>query len=317
METIVRNAFIETLITLAEKNPRLMLITADLGFRIFDDFIERFPEQFLNVGVAEQNMIGVGTGLAQEGWTVFAYSIGNFSTLRCLEQIRNDAAYHNVNLTVVASGGGMAYGTLGMSHHATEDLAILRALPGITVTAPCDVLETVQLTQALADRPGVGYLRLERSSSLKSDQPVHLGQPRRLREGNDLTLMATGGIVSEVMAAAEMMVNHGIEARVLSIHTVKPLNPSEIHAAIIETGGIVTVEEHTVMGGLGSTVMECFVEQGMTPGFFMRLGLPDRAVDQVGDQAWLRTHYGLDAVAIVQRTRQLFATKKTQHCGIQ
>ena len=144
----MRDRFVDTLIELAAENDRVMLVTADLGFGIFNTFIDRFPKRFLNVGVAEQSMIGVSTGLAMSGWTVFAYSIGNFSTLRCLEQIRNDAAYHAANVNIVCSGGGFTYGNLGMSHHATEDLAIMRALPGVQVLAPCDDFETGHATRA-------------------------------------------------------------------------------------------------------------------------------------------------------------------------
>ena len=146
----MRDAFVRALEELAEENSNLFFITADLGFGVFDNFEEKFPKQYLNIGVAEQNMIGVATGLALEGRDVFVYSIANFSTFRCLEQIRNDAAYHNVNITIVSSGGGFTYGSLGMSHHATEDIGIMRAIPNITVVAPTSPWETYHATKKLS-----------------------------------------------------------------------------------------------------------------------------------------------------------------------
>ena len=156
---------------LAERDSRLMLVTGDLGFGVLNRFIERFPRQFLNVGVAEQNMTGIAAGLALEGRTVFTYSIGNFPTLRCLEQLRNDAAYHGANVKVVAVGGGFSYGSLGFSHHATEDLAILRALPNVTVVAPGDDWETQEATTAIWEQPGTCYIRLDRASGRREIFP--------------------------------------------------------------------------------------------------------------------------------------------------
>lgn len=199
----MRDAFMNTLTALAERDESLFFITADLGYGVVEPFAERFPKQFLNVGVAEQNMTGVATGLALEGRTVFTYSIGNFPTLRCLEQIRNDACYHNANIKIIASGGGFSYGALGMSHHTTEDLGILRALPGVTIVAPGTAWEAGQATAALATQAGVGYLRLDKTAATDSGGDIFsLGKARRLREGEDLTLLCTGGIIAEALAAA-------------------------------------------------------------------------------------------------------------------
>ena len=158
----MRDAFVKKLTELAREDSDIMFLTGDLGFGVFDDFEKEFPTQYLNVGVAEQNMTGIAAGLGLEGKKVFTYSIANFSTLRCLEQIRNDAAYHEVNLTVVSSGGGFTYGALGMSHHATEDLAIMRALPDVTVLAPSPTWEAYHATKAITETSGVGYLRIEK-----------------------------------------------------------------------------------------------------------------------------------------------------------
>ena len=158
----MRDAFVNQLTELARHDSDIMFLTGDLGFGVFDNFAKEFPDQYINVGVAEQNMTGIAAGLGLEGKKVFTYSIANFATLRCLEQIRNDAAYHEVNMTVVSSGGGFTYGALGMSHHATEDIAIMRALPDVNVVAPSTAWEAYHATKALTEKKGVGYLRIEK-----------------------------------------------------------------------------------------------------------------------------------------------------------
>lgn len=295
----MRDAFIARLTELARKNPRVHLITGDLGFGVLDNFARELPRQFLNAGVAEQNMTGVATGLALEGRVVFTYSIGNFPTLRCLEQIRNDAAYHDADVKVVCIGGGFSYGALGMSHHATEDLAILRALP-ITVVAPgCD-WEAAEATEALAMTPGTCYLRLDRSSSGKTNrqgETFRVGQARVIRDGSDLTLVATGGILAEALAAAESLSREGIEARILSVHTIKPIDVAAILRASDETGALITIEEHTVHGGLGSAVAEVCLDHGRSPRF-RRIGLRAGFSAVVGSQEYLRGRYDMDAASI-------------------
>ncbi len=298
----MRDVFIEQLTQIAAERPEVMLLTADLGFGVLETFARRFPKQFLNVGVAEQNMTAVATGLALEGAIVFTYSLGNFPTLRCLEQIRNDACYHNANVKIVTVGGGMSYGAVGASHHATEDLAILRALPGTTVVSPGDNWEAGQAARAIVDHPGVVYLRLDKSAARPSNlpgEPFELGRARRVCEGTDVTLVATGGILGEAMDAADALRTRGISARVLSVHTVKPLDRDAIIAAASQTGGIVTIEEHTIAGGLGGAVAETLLEAGAAPGFFKRIGLNSCFSSTVGSQKYLRSVYGLDAAAIV------------------
>jgi transketolase len=302
----MRNAFIHGLMEAAASDPRVTLVTGDLGFGVLDEFEKKFPQQYLNAGVAEQNMTAVATGMALEGRIVFTYSIGNFPTLRCLEQLRNDTFYHEASVKVVSVGGGFSYGQLGMSHHATEDLSIMRALPGVTVCAPGSAYETAVLVRALIARPGPAYLRLERGSAEFKDAapPVcDLGRARLLREGSDCTLIAAGGIVAETMAAATLLAARGIECRVLSMHTLKPFDSAAVLSAATETGAIVTVEEHTVFGGLGGAVAEVCLESAQRPRRFKRLGIPDRYTSVVGDQDYLRRQVGIDresiAVAVV------------------
>jgi len=297
----VRTAFIETLCDLAGRDPRIWLLTGDLGYSVLERFAARFPDRYVNMGVAEQNMAGVAAGLALEGRVVFTYSIANFPTMRCLEQVRNDACYHAANVKIVGVGGGFSYGALGISHHATEDLSIMRALPNLTVVAPGTDWEAAEAAEALALAPGTGYLRLERSGAAADpggSEPFVLGRARRFREGADATLIAAGGILTEAVVAAAELSRRGIECRVLSMHTVKPLDRPAILAAVRETGGIVTVEENTVDGGLGAAVAEVCLDEGAVPRFFRRVGLRAGFSCIVGSQQYLRTCYGMDAAGI-------------------
>jgi transketolase len=298
----VRDAFIHALTDLALLHPELLLLTGDLGFGVFEQYIARFPRQFLNVGVAEQNMSGLAAGLALEGHSVFTYSIGNFPTLRCLEQIRNDICYHHANVKIVCIGGGMSYGPVGFSHHATEDLAILRALPHMLVLSPGDVWEAAESSRFLMDHHGPAYLRLDKSHAPPTHLPDEVftpGRIRTVRRGTDVTLAATGGILGEALHAADTLASMGIEARVLSVHTIQPLDVATLCLAARETGGIVTIEEHTVSGGLGGAVAEALLEAGVHPAFFYRMGLRDTFSSVVGSQQYLRKVYSLDAASIV------------------
>jgi transketolase len=299
----VRDTFIRALTELAPQRPELLLLTGDLGFGVLNDYIARFPRQFLNVGVAEQNMAGLAAGLALEGYTVFTYSIGNFPTLRCLEQIRNDICYHDANVKIVTVGGGMSYGPLGISHHCTEDLAVLRALPNMLVLSPGDLWEVAEASRFLLGHSGPAYLRLDKSyapPTVRPDETFVPGRIRVVRQGRDITLAATGGILGEALLAAEALASEGTEARVLSVHTIQPLDVETLSAAVRETGGLVTIEEHTVSGGLGGAVGEVLLEAGVIPRSFLRIGLRNTFSSVVGSQQYLRKIYSLDAAAIVR-----------------
>ena len=304
----MRDCFIERLCNIAEHDSRVMLITGDLGFGVLNEYRQRFPRQFINAGIAEQNMTGLATGLALEGHIVYTYSIANFVFMRCLEQIRNDALYHDCNVNVVSVGGGFSYGSLGISHHATEDLAIMRSLPGLTVVSPGDDWEAAEATEALATTPGTSYLRLDKSTAGQTQQPgenFQLGKIRQIRDGLDLTLIATGGILGEALAAADTLSKHGTECRVLSVHTLKPLDIDTLVSAANETGGILTVEEHTVDCGLGGAVAESLMEAGQLPRCFQRIGLRNVFSSVVGSQQYLRARYGMDHSAIVSKVEEM------------
>ncbi len=306
----MRDRFIQTLCGLAEADPKIMLITGDLGFAVLDEYRKRFPKQFINAGVAEQNMTLVATGMALEGHIVFTYSIGNFPTLRCLEMIRNDAAYHGANVKVVSIGGGFSYGQLGISHHATEDLAIMRSLPDVTCISPTSLGEVTEATKAITRTPGTCFLRLDKDKGPDGPaaEPFVIGRPRLLRVGKDVALFTTGGILSEVMAAASRLETAGIDCSIYSVHSLSPVEADRFVQASRSHAAIVTVEEHTVTGGLGGLVLETLADAGALPGRFLRLGLDRCFSSVVGSQAYLRTVYGLDASSICARVQQLLQT---------
>lgn len=297
----MRDAFITRLLELARNDPDIVLITGDLGFGVLDEFRRELPGQFLNAGVAEQNMMGIATGLALSGKNVFTYSIGNFPTLRCFEQLRNGACYHEANVTVVAIGGGFSYGPLGFSHHATEDLSVIRALPNVSVVAPGSTWEAWCATEQLTNRRGTAYLRLDKSSAQEPQTrtPFAVGKARTFREGRDYTIIATGGILEEAVAAADELRGYDIHVAVLSMHTVKPLDAEAVLAAARATGGILTLEENTKLGGLGSAVAEVCMEHGVMPRHFRSLGVADEFPDVVGSQRFLRERCGIDKAVVV------------------
>jgi transketolase len=304
----MRDAFIRSLTELAAADPRIVLITGDLGFGVLTDFAARFPRQFINAGVAEQNMTMLAAGMAREGARAYTYSIANFTTLRCLEQLRNDVCYHEADVTAVAVGGGFSYGQLGMSHFATEDLAILRALPGMTVVAPSDPWSTAELTRQMRERGGPGYLRLDKGSAGAPEEPeeIVLGRVRALRAGSDAVVFATGAIVGEALAASRQLEAEGLRVGVVDVHTIKPFDADGVAEIAGRAGVVLTLEEHTVVGGLGSAVAEACLEGGVRPRVFRRLGLADCFPTLVGDQAYLRAAHALDAAAVVEAVHAAF-----------
>jgi transketolase len=299
----MRTAFYRALEELAETDRRVWLVVGDVGFGTVESFARRFPDRFINAGVAEQNMMGVAAGLALAGNVVFVYSLANFPTFRCLEQIRNDICYHQADVKIVAGGAGLAYGSLGMTHHAVEDLAVTRSLPGMTVVAPADPVETDWATRAVGRVAGPCYLRLGRTQEpVLHAMPVELclGAALTVRDGRDLTMIATGTILANVIEVADRLNSAGIYPRVLSMHTVHPIDTAAILAAASETQAIVTVEEHGIVGGLGSAVAEVLADSGETRVPFKRLGVPSWYSSHVGSQEHLRRAYGLSAEGIFE-----------------
>ena len=279
-----------------------MLVNGDLGFGVLDDFIARFPDNYVNAGVAEQNMTALACGMALAGARAYTYSIANFPTLRCLEQLRNDVCYQSRRVTVVAVGGGFSYGPLGMSHFATEDLAVMRAMPGMTVVAPSDPWQAYELTRQLHDRGGPAYLRIDKGQAGVPEGPGRGGQDpadprgqgrhhfrhrRNSWRGCSRGRWSTGSIA------------------VVDVHTLKPLDVGGICAAAQGKPIVLTLEEHNVVGGLGSAVAEALLEGRVHPRHFRRLGLPDRFPDVVGDQPYLRERHGLDRHSVANTLSEM------------
>lgn len=301
----MRDAFTRALMREAAKDPKLTLVTGDLGFGVLKPFWETYPDQFVNAGIAEQGMTGLAAGLAMTGRTVLTYSIGNFPTLRCIEQIRNDCAYHNANVKVVCVGGGFVYGSLGMSHHATEDMAILRALPGVTVFTPGDPHEVEAIVPVMLNTPGTCYLRLGRGGEpyLHGGPIEGYTAPRALtlREGKDVALLSAGGILTQTVGAAKLLEEQGVSAEVVSFPCLKPIDREKLIELSRRFRHIVTVEEHSIVGGFGSAVCEVIAEAGANCRVH-RIGMEDVYSTIVGTQQYLRGEYRMDDKAICERT---------------
>jgi transketolase len=307
----MRTAFLNELFELAKQDPRIVFITGDLGFSVVEKYMQELPKQFINAGVAEQNMTGLAAGMAMSGKIVFTYSIANFPTLRCLEHIRNDVCYHNANVKVVSVGGGFAYGSLGATHHATEDLGVMRTLPGLTVIAPGDPAEARCATRAVVEFAGPCYLRLGKAG----EPAVHngeidfkIGKAILLRDGDDVTLISTGGFLQTASKVADALACKGVRARVLSMHTLNPLDSKAVLKAATETGAVVTMEEHSVIGGLGSAVAEILAENAHSHVPFQRIGLAPGFSPHIGTQEYMQRQHGLDCPSIVESVLNLLET---------
>jgi transketolase len=291
----MRTAFIQSLTECARSNENIWLLTADLGFSVLERFRDEFPDRFINVGIAEQNMIGIASGLALSGKTVFVYSIANFPTIRCLEQIRNDVCYHNLNVKIVAVGGGLSYGTLGYTHHGIEDLALMRALPNISVVAPGDPTETGLLTELLTSSTGPAYLRIGKAGEPvlhKNLQSIRIGDILQLVEGKDITILTTGGTLEIANNVALKSNNLGLFPSVYSVPFLKPINHLKLTEILSQSKLVVTVEEHKE-GGLGTVISE-FITTNKITCELIKFRLPENIIHEVGSQVFLRDKYGLN-----------------------
>lgn len=300
----MRDTFVRTLVDLAQKDKNIELITGDLGFGVLKPFWETCPDQFTNAGIAEQNMTTVAAGMALEGKTVFTYSIGNFPTLRCLEQIRNDCAYMNANVKIVCIGGGFVYGSLGMSHQATEDIACLRAIPNVVVMAPGDLVEAEECTKAIAKYQGTCYLRLGRGGEKRIHQKIdnfQIGKAIKVHDGEKVAIFSTGAIFEEVQGAYDELVKKGFSPAVYTFPTVKPIDEDVIKKVAEDYDLIVTCEEHNIIGGFGSAVAEVMSGMKQKKAYQVRIGLNDQFCQKVGNQKYLRAQYGMDSKAIVDK----------------
>jgi transketolase len=301
-----RQAFSDMLLELGEEDERIVVVNNDsVGSSNTGAFRKRFPNRLVNVGIAEQNLVGVGAGLANAGKIPFVCSASCFLTGRALEQIKADVAYSNANVKLVGISSGMAYGALGPTHHSIEDFAWTRAIANLTVIAPADPEETRQAVCVAAHTPGPIFLRLSRMGVpdiYGRDHRFEIGKASVLRDGADVTLIANGVMVTRALDAARLLASQGIGARVLNMSTVRPLDRDAIVAAARDTGAIVTAEEHTVYGGLGSAVAEVVVQTVPVP---MRiLGVPG-VFAPTGGAEWLLEHFGLTAAGICAAALEL------------
>lgn len=305
----MRRRFVDTLIKLAEHDRRVVLLTGDLGFMVFEPFIERFPDRFFNVGVAEQNMIGVATGLADAGFVPFAYSIVTFATLRAYEFIRNGPVFHQLPVRIVGVGGGFEYGTAGPSHHGTEDVAVMRALPGIAILVPADYAQAGAAVQACSDIPGPVYLRLGKDDHTLVpglNGRFTLGQAEVVRRGDDLALVAMGPISAMVVATAESLSAEGIEATVVVVASVNPSPDDELADVLSHFETVITVEAHSVVGGLGSLVNEVVAERRLRCRV-TRCGVRAATDGLGGSEAYLNGRHGLSVPALAGAAREALA----------
>ena len=308
-----RAAYGQALVELGAERPDLVVLDADLsGSTMTKDFARAYPDRFFNMGIAEADMMGVAAGLAACGKTAFASSFAMFAAGRAFEQVRNSIAYPRLNVTVVGSHGGLSVGEDGATHQCCEDLALMRAIPGMVVCCPCDGNEMRAAVRALADYRGPVYLRLGRSAveDLTSGLPGYafrLGEGVTLREGTDVTVIAVGLMVQEAMKAAETLAGEGVSVRVLDMHTVKPLDEALVLKAAKETGCIVTTEEHSIIGGLGSAVAEYL--SGTCPVPVVRHGVED-VFGRSGKAGEVLAAYGLTAQGIVEKVRAALERKR-------
>jgi transketolase len=284
----MRTAFINEIIQQARSHPAIFLAVGDLGFSVVEPFAKEFSDRFLNAGVAEQNMTGVAAGLASEGYHVFTYSIANFPTLRCLEQIRNDVCYHNLPVTVVSVGAGMAYGNLGYSHHAVQDIAIMRAL-NMTVLSPADPGETRECVQWLVENPRPSYLRIGKAGepNLHEVRGITAGPLPIIRGDSDIALVSTGAILKVALAAAEELKKRNINVSVFSCPWLHPISPG-FFDPLKAFSRLIVLEEHLVTGGLSSIMGEYGGLKGIHS-----LAVPPATLGQVGSQEFLRELSGL------------------------
>lgn len=299
----MRTAFIKELMRLAGEDNRVWLVCGDLGFSVLEEFSARFPDRFLNAGVAEQNMTGIAAGLALSGKVVFTYSIANFPTLRCLEQIRNDVCYHGCNVKIAAVGGGLGYGSLGFTHHGVEDIAIMRALPNMMVAAPGDPVEAQWVTRAALLQPGPCYLRFGKTGEPRVHAittSFELGKAIRVRDGNAATLVVTGNLLHTAVQVSELLAQRGFPVAVLSMPWIKPLDHGALERAATNSKMFFTLEEHSILGGLGSAVCESLSGSGAGCRV-CRFGLTDGYPCLTGSTEQMRKAMGLDVESLAGR----------------
>jgi transketolase len=304
----MRNAFADELTKLGDEDARVVMLSGDIGNRLFDKFKAKHAPRFFNCGVAEANMMGVAAGMAMNGLRPVAYTITPFITTRCLEQIRTDVCYHEAPVTIVAVGAGLAYSGLGPTHHACEDISFLRSLPNMVVICPGDAFEVRAALRASLQQDRPVYIRLGK----KGEPVVHsgplahftIGKAITMSRGTDACLLSTGNMLPETIEAAHALEKQGISAEVVSFHTVKPLDEERLSDVFARFPLVATIEEHSRIGGFGAAVAEWLIDQRVRPQKFIRFGTPDAFFKKSGEQEYAREALGLSAHQIAAKVAE-------------
>lgn len=303
----MRNAFAQEITQLAQEDERIVLLSGDIGNRLFDEFKAKCPDRFYNCGVAEANMIGVAAGLAMSGLRPVCYTIAPFVTYRCMEQIRVDLCYHDVPVVIVGTGAGLAYASLGATHHSCEEVGMLRLIPDMTVLTPADEIEVRAGLRAALRQPHPAYMRIGK----KGEPVVHktplnnfeIGRALPMRSGTDVCLLASGVVLPLALETADELATQGISAEVLSFPTVKPLDEETLRRVFTHFQVVATVEEHSVLGGFGGAVAEWVTTAHITHGRLLRFGTRDEFLHETCEQEEARAHFGLTPASMSENIR--------------
>lgn len=304
----MRNAFADEVDKLAREDERIVVLSGDIGNRMFNDFKAHQPDRFINCGVAEANMMSMAAGFALSGQRPVTYTITPFTTTRCFEQVRVDVCYHDVPVVIMGTGSGLCYPELGATHHSLEDIAIMGSLPNMNVICPGDPLEVRWALRAALNQESPVYIRLGKKGEPTFNEEgtdFQIGKPIVLRQGSDMALMSTGNMLEATMAVADRLGSEGVDAQVVSFHTVKPLNERFLSRTFDEFGTVVTLEEHGVRGGFGARVAEWMADTDTLSTRLIRIATPDRFYEGVGDQEYVRAELGLDPASISKRILEI------------
>jgi len=311
----MRDSFFKVIDDLSREKDDIYMLTADLGFGLFDNFRNKYPERFYDIGVAEAYMIGIAAGLALSGKNVYCYSIIPFLIMRAYEQIRIDIAYQNLNVKLIGAGGGFTYGLEGFTHFALEDLALMRALPNMTIIVPCDPSEAQEFARLSYDYNSPIYIRLGRNNEANIHQQkpnIEIEKGLILTRGNDVAIFSIGSMISVALDVHDILAKHGMGVSVVNIHTLKPLDEALIKRYSDEYNAIFTIEEHYISGGLGSAVAEVLVENSYS-GIFKRFGIPLNLKKTIGNAEFRRNFYGLNAKNISEDILKVLENKNTKY----
>jgi len=303
----MRNSFVRAMSEIMDKEERAILLIGDIGAYLLRDIKSNHPQRFLNMGVSEANMMNVAAGLALEGWIPFVYTITSFVTSRCYDQIRVGVGYHGANVKIVGTGSGVSYSIYGPTHHSLEDISLMSSIPGMVVLSPADGPETIEIAWAAAIHRGPVYIRLMLNVppiQVQNRGVFEIGKSRLFRDGSDLTLIVTGELVREALGAAELLQNDGLSARVINMSTIKPVDVEAVKKAIEETQAIFTIEEHSIIGGLGSMVASVIAEhRGGKRVIFKRIGIEDCYLNRYGQKSEVYKYLQLDCEGIYKRIK--------------